>query len=182
MYARWGLAQLALEVEEAAARVRERVMMVMRMGMMTADQTMLDGRRLQQALQHAARATVLQTLVRCQRVLGAISPVAELAYVQRVGLLVLVLKVPLQRVVAGECASTVGALLRLINPATGWRRHAQRHWWHWHNTNTDTNAHTHAHTPIARLRRGGCVVEVSTGIDIGWTNIIAMTVAVHVGI
>lgn len=86
-------------------------------------------RRLQQALQHAARATVLQALVRRERVLGAVPPVAELAHVQRVRLLVLVLEVPLQRVVAGEGAPAVGALLRLVDPAGGGRGHAQWRGW-----------------------------------------------------
>lgn len=58
-------------------------------------QDVFDGRRLQKPLEHAARTPVLQTLVGGERVLGTIPPVAELAYVERVRLLVLVLEVPL---------------------------------------------------------------------------------------
>lgn len=91
-----------------------------------ATQHVLDGRRLQQPLQHAAAAAMLQALVRRQRVLGAVAPMAELAHVQRVRLLVLVLEVALQRVVAREGAPTVRALLRLVDAAARGRRHAQR--------------------------------------------------------
>lgn len=63
-------------------------------------QRRLQSRSLQQSLEHAAGAAVLQTLMRRERVLGAVPPVAELAHVQRVRLLVLVLEVSFQRVVA----------------------------------------------------------------------------------
>lgn len=75
--------------------------------------------------------------MRGERVLGAVSPVAELAHVQRVGLFVLVLEVPLERVVAAEGAATVGALLRLVDAPGGGRRHPHRPcnstglWWRW---------------------------------------------------
>lgn len=75
----------------------------------------LDGRRLQQALEHPAGSAMLQTLVRGERVLGAVAAMAKLAHVQRVGLLVLVLKVSLERVVAAEGAAAVGALLGLVD-------------------------------------------------------------------
>lgn len=68
---------------------------------------------------------MLQTLVRGQRVLCAISTVTELAHVQRIRLLVLVLEVALQRVVAGERAPTVRTLLRLVDASAGRGRHAQ---------------------------------------------------------
>lgn len=58
-------------------------------------QRALERRRLQQPLEHAAGAAMLQTLVRGQRVLGAVASMAELAHVQSVGLLVLVLEVSL---------------------------------------------------------------------------------------
>jgi hypothetical protein len=71
---------------------------------------------------------VLQALVRRERVLGAVAPVAELAHVQRVGLLVLVLEVPLERVVAAEGAPAVGALLGLVDASRRRRRHPHRAW------------------------------------------------------
>lgn len=85
----------------------------------------LDRRRLQQTLQHATGAAVLQALVRGETVLGAVATVAELADVERVGLLVLVLEVALQRVVAGEGAVAVGTLLRFIDASAGGRGHAE---------------------------------------------------------
>lgn len=81
--------------------------------------------RLQQPLQHAAGAAVLQALVRRQRVLGPVPPVAELAHVQRVRLLVFVLEVSLQGIVTRECPAAVGTLLGLVDPAGGGRRHAE---------------------------------------------------------
>lgn len=83
----------------------------------------LDGRRLEQSLEHAAGAAVLQALVRRQRVLGPVPAVAELADVQRVRLLVLVLEVALEGVVAAEGAPAVGALLRLVDAPRRRRRH-----------------------------------------------------------
>jgi len=100
--------------------------MDMSVPMSVAHQSVLDGGRLKQPLQHAARAAMLQALVRGQRVLGAIPPVAKLAHIQRVRLLVLVLEVPLQRVVAREGPPAVGALLRLVYAAAGGRWHAER--------------------------------------------------------
>lgn len=82
-------------------------------------------RRLQQPLEHAARAAVLQALVRRQRVLRPVSPVAELAHVQRVGLLVLVLEVSFQGIVTRECPAAVGTLLRLVDSAGRRRGHTE---------------------------------------------------------
>lgn len=76
---------------------------------------------LEQPLEHAAGAAVLEALVGGEGVLGAVAPVAELAHVHRVRLLVLVLEVALQGVVAGEGATAVGALLGLVY-APGRRR------------------------------------------------------------
>lgn len=78
-----------------------------------------------QSLQHATAATVLQTLVRRQAVLRAVASVAELAHIQRVRLLVLVLEVTLQRVVTGEGAMAVRTFLRLVDASTGGWRHSQ---------------------------------------------------------
>ena len=69
---------------------------------------------------------MLQALVRRERVLRAVPPVAELAHVERVGLLVLVLEVPLERVVAAEGAPAVGALLGLVDASRRRRRHSHR--------------------------------------------------------
>jgi len=68
--------------------------------MMHATKDVLDRRGLEESLEHAARAAVLQALVRRQRVLRAVLSLAELADVVRVRLLVLVLVVALQGVVA----------------------------------------------------------------------------------
>lgn len=65
---------------------------------------------------------MLQALVRGERVLGTIASMTELAHVQRVGLLVLVLEVALERVVAAEGSAAVGAFLRLVDTSgRGWR-------------------------------------------------------------
>lgn len=61
--------------------------------------------------------------MRREAVLGAVPPVAELAHVERVRLLVLVLEVTLQRVVAREGAMAVGTLLWLVDTPAGRRRH-----------------------------------------------------------
>lgn len=61
---------------------------------------LIDRGGLQQPLQHAARAAVLEAPVRRQRVLGAVPAVAELAHVEGVRFLVLVLEMTLQGVVA----------------------------------------------------------------------------------
>lgn len=83
----------------------------------------LDRRGFEQPLEHPAGPAMLQTLVRGERVLSAIPSVAKLAHVQRIRLFVLVLKMSLQRVVAAEGASAVGALLGLVNAPRGGRRH-----------------------------------------------------------
>lgn len=80
--------------------------------------------RLEQALQHAAGAAVLQAFVGGQRVLGAISPTAEFAHIQCVGLFVLILEVPFEGVVAGEGASAIGTFLRFVNAAASRRGHS----------------------------------------------------------
>lgn len=97
-------------------------------------QDVLDGRRLEQSLEHATGASMLQALVGCQGVLGAIAPVAEFAHIQRVRLLVLVLEVPLKRVVARERSPAVRTLLRLVYPAGSGGRHPIRY-----ACNTDTS-------------------------------------------
>lgn len=61
-----------------------------------APQHTLDSRCLEQPLQHTARAPMLQTLVRGQRVLGPVTSMTELAHVQCIRLFMFVLKVPLQ--------------------------------------------------------------------------------------
>lgn len=68
---------------------------------------------------------MLQAFVRCQGVLRAVSPVTELAHVERVGLLVLVLEVSFERVVAGERSSAVRTLLRLVDSARCRWRHPE---------------------------------------------------------
>lgn len=59
--------------------------------------------------------------MRGQAVFGPVPPPAELAHVQRVGPLVLVLEVSLQRVVAAERPSAVRTVLWLVDAAVGWR-------------------------------------------------------------
>lgn len=54
---------------------------------------------------------------------------AELAHVQCVGLLVLVLEMALERVVAAEGASAVGTLLGLVDAPCSWRRHPHHGAW-----------------------------------------------------
>lgn len=88
-------------------------------------QSALQRRRLQQPLQHTARAAMLQALVRRKRVLSAVSPMTELAYVQRVGLLVFVLEMSFKRVITRECPAAVGTLLGLVDAARCRRRHAK---------------------------------------------------------
>lgn len=147
-------------------------------------QAVLDGRRLEQPLEHAARAAVLQALVRRQRVLGAVPPVAELAHVQRVRLLVLVLEVPLQRVVAREGAPAVGALLRLVDAPARGRWHAQR----------QLRSARLRHAPGGRRRRGRrlaartasvvvvvIVVVAAIGGGIGGAIVAAGAAAIAVG-
>lgn len=80
----------------------------------------------QKSLQHAAGASVLETLVRGQRILGPVASMTELTNVQGVGLLVLVLEVSLQRVVAAEGATAVGTLLGFVDATAGWGRHSDR--------------------------------------------------------
>lgn len=87
----------------------------------------LDGGGFEQTLEHTAGAAVLEALVRGKRVLGAVPPMAELANVQRVRLLVLVLEVPLERVVTREGSPAVRALLRLVYSPGGGRRHPIRY-------------------------------------------------------
>lgn len=103
-------AVLGAQVEQVVRRGRQRA---------------VQRRRLQQPLQHAAGAAVLQALVRRQRVLGAVPPVAELAHVQRIRLLVLILEVSLQGIVTRKCPAAVGTLLRLVDPAGGGRGHTK---------------------------------------------------------
>lgn len=67
---------------------------------MHATEDVLDRRSLEESLKYTAGAAVLQTLVRRQRVLGAVSTVTELADVERVRLLVFVLVVAFEGVVA----------------------------------------------------------------------------------
>jgi hypothetical protein len=62
--------------------------------------------------------------VRRQAVLCAVSSLTELADVERVRPLVLVLKVPLQRVVTAEGAAAVRAFLRFVDASAGRGRHA----------------------------------------------------------
>lgn len=83
------------------------------------------GRGLQQPLQHPARASVLEALVRGQRVLGPVPSVAELADVQSIGLLMLVLEVSFQGIVTRECPAAVWTLLGLVDAAGSWRRHTE---------------------------------------------------------
>lgn len=83
----------------------------------------LDGGGLEETFEHAAGAAMLKTLVGGERVLGAVAPIAELADVECVRLLVLVLEMALERVVAGEGAPAVGAFLRLVYAAGRGRWH-----------------------------------------------------------
>lgn len=64
---------------------------------------------------------MLQALVRGQAVLGPVPSPAELAHVQRVGPIVLVLEVSLKRVVAAERPSAVRTVLWFVDAAVGWR-------------------------------------------------------------
>lgn len=89
-------------------------------------QNALDRRGLEQPLQHTRRTTMLQTFMGRQRVFGPVSTMTELAHVQRVRLLVLVLEVSLQRVVTAERPSTVRTLLGLVDAPARWRRHPHR--------------------------------------------------------
>lgn len=82
-------------------------------------------RRLQQPLQHAAGAAVLQALMGGQGVLGPVPSVAELADVQGVGLLMLVLEVSFQGIVTRECPAAVRTFLRLVDAAGRRRRHTE---------------------------------------------------------
>lgn len=66
---------------------------------------------------------MLQALVRSQRILGAITTMAEFAHVQRVRLFVFILEVTFERVVAAEGATAVRTLLRLVDAARGGRGH-----------------------------------------------------------
>jgi len=75
----------------------------------------------QQTLERGRRAPVLQTPVRGQAVLGPVPPPAEFANVKRVGLIVLVLEVPFQRVIAAERPLAVRTVLWLVDAAVGWR-------------------------------------------------------------
>lgn len=61
--------------------------------------------------------------MRCQRVLGPVPAMTELADVQSVRLLVLVLEVPFEGIVTAEGSSAVGALLGLVDAPRRWRRH-----------------------------------------------------------
>lgn len=81
--------------------------------------------RLQQSLQHAAGASVLEALVRGQRVLGPVPPVTELTDVKRVGLLVLVLEVSFQGIVTRECPAAIGTFLGLVDTACCRRGHTE---------------------------------------------------------
>lgn len=60
-----------------------------------------------------------------QRVFGPVPPVAELAHVERVRLLVLVLEVSFQGIVTREGPAAVGTLLGLVDPASCGRRHTE---------------------------------------------------------
>lgn len=113
------------EVKEVVRRRRQRT---------------LQRRGFEQTLEHAAGAAVLQALVRGERVLGAVAAVAELAHVQRVRLLVLILEVSLEGVVAREGAAAVGTLLRLVDAPRRGRRHAEH----------ATCKHPHKHTPVSK--------------------------------
>lgn len=75
----------------------------------------------QQTLECGRRASVLQTLVRGQAVLGPVPPPAEFTNVKRVGLIVLVLEVSFQRVIAAERPLAVRTVLWLVDAAVGWR-------------------------------------------------------------
>lgn len=79
---------------------------------------------LQKALEHTTGASVLQAFVGREGVLRAVATVAKLAHVQRIRLLVLVLEVALKRIVAGEGAPAVRALLGLVYTASRGRRHS----------------------------------------------------------
>ena len=72
--------------------MRQRMMMMM---MRMWHEHILDCRSFEQTFQHAAGATMLQTLVGGQRVFRAISSMTKLTDIQGVRLFVLVLKVAL---------------------------------------------------------------------------------------
>lgn len=86
----------------------------------------MEGRgRLEETLEHATGATVLQALVCRQAVLGTVATLAELAHVQLVRAFVLVLEVALEGIVAGKGAAAVGALLRLVDATCRRRGNAE---------------------------------------------------------
>lgn len=122
--ARWWLSQFRGKVEQTwpVAQSTQLTSCDARVG---AKNT-LDRCGLEESLQHTTRATVLETLVRGEAVLGAVATVAELAHVQRIRLLVFVLEVALQRVVAGEGAMAIGTFLWLVYSPASWRRHPER--------------------------------------------------------
>lgn len=120
----WRLSQFRSKVKETRPVVIEAAQLTGRHSGMRAQDT-LNRCGLEQSLQHATGATMLQALVRSEAVLGAIASVAELAHVERVRLFVLVLEVALQRVVAGEGAMAVRTLLWFIDAATGGRWHPE---------------------------------------------------------
>lgn len=88
-------------------------------------QSTVQCRRLEQPLEHSTRSSMLKTLVGCQRVLRSVPPVAELAHVQRVRLLVLILEMSFQGVVTRECPAAVGTLLWLVDTASCRRGHTE---------------------------------------------------------
>lgn len=64
---------------------------------------------------------MLKTFVSGQRVLGAVFPLAELADIEGVRPLVLILEMPLKGVVAAEVPLAERTLLWLVDPAShGW--------------------------------------------------------------
>lgn len=123
----WWLSQFTAEVKQRCTLMRYgmRMMGMMMVMVMWWHQHILH-RRLKQALQHAAGATMLQTFVCRQGVLGAIASVAKLTDIQCVRLFVFVLEVPLQRVIARKGTPAVRTFLRFIDAATGGRGHTQR--------------------------------------------------------
>lgn len=90
---------------------------------MHATEDILDRRGLEEPLEHAAGAAVLQALVRRQRVLRTVRTIAELANVERVRLLVFVLEVAFEGVVARKRTTAVRTFLRLVYAT-------RRGWWH----------------------------------------------------
>ena len=97
--------------------------LLLQLHMLHVTKNILDRRGLKQPFQHTTGASMLETLVRSQRVLCAVPAIAKFTHVERIRLLVLVLKMTFQRIVAGEGTSAVRTFLRFVYTTSRWRWH-----------------------------------------------------------